>query len=213
MWFFEALTSGFRSPTDPGRLQLFRVVYGTVLALRFALSIGQGGWRRFASGSLSLNLTQQRFGPRRGRILAGVYRPALIARTTAAALAAGLVPRLALLVVLAGAAMELLYLKSPSAVRFTLLTGVCLLTAGDLGHGLTIEHHPSTANTWARALLALVTTDLYWNSAFQKLRSRQWRTGLYLAQWMHTYTQLKDQLPYPRQHRLRPPPHGQPHHP
>lgn len=200
MWIFDALASGFRSPTDPGRLQLFRIVYGTVLTVRFALSFGQGGWKRFEPRSLSLRLAEQRFGPRRGRLLARLYRPALITRTAAAvALAAGIVPRLALLVVLAGAAMELLYLKSPSAVRFTLLTGACLLAAGDLGHGVRIEHHPSTANTWAQALLVLVTTDLYWNSAFQKLRSRQFRTGLYLAQWMHTYTQLKGQLPYRRQ--------------
>jgi hypothetical protein len=203
VWFFDAVTSGFHSPTDPGRLQLFRIVYGTVLATRFALSFGQGGWTRFVPGSLSLNLAEQRFSPRRGRLLAGVYRPLLILRTAAAvALAAGLAARLSLLLVLAGAAMELLYLKSPSAVRFTLLTGACLLVAGDLGHGLTIEHHPSTANTWAQTLLVLITTDLYWNSAVQKLRSRQFRTGLYLAQWMHAYTQLKDQLPYRRQNAI-----------
>lgn len=203
MWFFDALISGFRSPTDPGRLQLFRILYGTVLATRFALSFGQGGWRRFAPGSLSLRLALQRFGPRRGRLLAGAYRPVLILRTAAAvALAAGLAPRLALLVVLAGAAMELLYLKSPSAVRFTLLTGGCLLVAGDLGNGLHLEHHPSTANTWAQVLIVVVTTDLYWNSAFQKIRSPQFRAGLYLAQWMHAYTQLNDRVPYRRQHAI-----------
>ncbi|MDW8803711.1 hypothetical protein P1P68_02525 [Streptomyces scabiei] len=203
MWIFDALASGFRSPTDPGRLQLFRIVYGTVLTVRFALSFGQGGWKRFAPGSLSLRLAEQRFGPRRGRLLARLYRPALIARTTAAAtLAAGIAPRLALLAVLAGAAMELLYLKNPGAVRFTLLTGGCLLAAGNLGHGLTLDRHPSTANTFAQVLLVIVTTDLYWNSAFHKLRSAQFRTGLYLAQWMHAYTQLKDQLPYRRQHAI-----------
>ncbi|MFJ1610754.1 hypothetical protein ACIOHS_46770 [Streptomyces sp. NPDC088253] len=66
-------------------------------------------------------------------------------------------------------------------MRYTLLTGGCLLLAGDLGHGLRIEHGPSTANTWAQCLLVLVTTDIYWNSAWQKLRSPQFRTGLYLA--------------------------------
>ncbi|MEU9167740.1 hypothetical protein AB0D34_08090 [Streptomyces sp. NPDC048420] len=203
MWLYDAVTSGFGSPTDPGRLQMFRIVYGTVLAVRFVLSFGQGGWRRFAPGSLSLNLALQRFGPSRGRLLASVYRPLLILRTAAAlVLAAGLAPRLSLLLVLAGAAMELLYLKSPSAVRFTLLTGACLLAAGDLGHGLTIDHHPSTANTWAQALLVLVTTDLYWNSAVQKWRSRQFRSGLFLAQWMHAYNQLKDRVPYRRQHAI-----------
>ncbi|MBT2439971.1 hypothetical protein J7E93_07520 [Streptomyces sp. ISL-36] len=199
MWFFDAIASGFQHPTDPGRLQWFRILFGTVLTTRFALSIGQGGWQRFAPGSLSLHLAEQRFGPRRARLLTSAYRPALIVRTIAAlTLAAGLVPRLSLLVVLAGAAMELLYLKSPNAVRYTLLTGTCLLLAGDLGHGLTVTHGPSTANTWAQCLLVLITTDIYWNSAWQKLRSPQFRSGLYLAQWIHTYTQVKDQLPHRR---------------
>ncbi|MEU9267250.1 hypothetical protein AB0E04_17620 [Streptomyces sp. NPDC048251] len=199
MWFFDALASGFTSSTDPGRLQLFRIIFGIVLTARFTLAFRQGGWDRLAQGSLSLHLADQRFGPARARLLASVYRPALIIRTTAAAaLAVGLVPRLALLVVLAGAAMELLYLKSPNAVRYTLLTGACLLVAGNLGHGLSIEHAPSAANTWALCLLVLITTDIYWNSAWQKLRSDQFRTGLYLAQWVHTYTQVREHLPHRR---------------
>ncbi|MFJ8769605.1 hypothetical protein [Streptomyces clavifer] len=201
MWFYDALTSGFQHPTNPGRLQQFRILFGTVLTLRFALSIGQGGWDRLAPGSLSHHLAEQRLGPTRARLLASTYRPALILRTAAAiALAAGLLPRLALLAVLAGAAMELLYLKSPNAVRYTLLTGTCLLLAGDLGHGLHIEHSPSSANTWAQCLLVLITTDIYWNSAWQKLRSPQFRTGLYLAQWIHVFTQVREQLPYRRQY-------------
>ncbi|MFD7444053.1 hypothetical protein [Streptomyces sp. NPDC059909] len=201
MWFFDALASGFQHPTDPGQLQWFRIIFGTVCTLRFALAFGQGGWDRFAPGSLSAHLAEQRLGPARAHLLITVYRPALIVRTAAAlVLAVGLGTRLALLLVLAGAAMELLYLKSPNAVRYTLLTGACLLAAGDLGHGLRIEHSPSTANTWAQCLLVLITTDIYWNSAWQKIRSRQFRTGLYLAQWIHVYTQVKDQLPYRRQY-------------
>jgi hypothetical protein len=66
--------------------------------------------------------------------LAAGYRPALVIRTIAAlTLAAGLAPRLSLLIVLTGAAMELLYLRSANAVGYTLLTGTCLLLAGDLG--------------------------------------------------------------------------------
>ncbi|MFD9562184.1 hypothetical protein [Streptomyces sp. NPDC059994] len=172
MWFYDAVATGFQHPTDPGRLQWFRILFGAVLTARFALSLGQGGWHRFSPGSLSLHLAEQRFGPARARLLATGYRPALLIRTTAAvALAAGLAPRLSLLLVLAGAAMELLYLKSPNAVRYTLLTGCCLLLAGDIGHGLHIHHGLSTANTWAQCLLVLITIDIYWNSAWHKLRS------------------------------------------
>ncbi|OEJ56707.1 hypothetical protein BGM19_00165 [Streptomyces agglomeratus] len=201
MWFFDALAAGFQHPTDPARLAWFRIIYGTVLTVRFALAFGQGGWDRFAPGTLSAHLAEQRFGPTRARLLITVYRPALVVRTAAAlALAAGLAPRLALVLVLAGAAMELLYLRSPNAVRYTLLTGACLLLAGDLGHGLHVEHGLSTANTWAQCLMVLVTTDIYWNSAWHKLRSPQFRSGLYLAQWVHVFTQVREQLPYRRQY-------------
>ncbi|WP_329027130.1 hypothetical protein [Streptomyces sp. NBC_00690] len=203
MWFFDALASGFQHPTDPARLQWFRIVFGTVCTLRFALAFGQGGWNRFTPDSLSTHLAEQRLGPARARLLTTCYRPALIIRTAAAlALTVGPAPRPALLLTLAGAAMELLYLKSPNAVRYTLLTGTCLLLAGDLGHGLHIEQGHSTANTWAQCLLVLVTTDIYWNSAWQKFRSPQFRSGLYLAQWVHVYTQIRNQLPYRRQYAL-----------
>ncbi|CAM5382260.1 hypothetical protein [Streptomyces lavendulae] len=120
MWFFDALTSGFQTPTDPGRLQQFRIVFGTVLTLRFTLSIGQGGWNRLAPGSLSSHLLKQRLGSHRAGLLIALYRPTLIIRTLSAfALACGLAPRPMLLLVLAGAAMELLYRKSPNAVRYT----------------------------------------------------------------------------------------------
>ncbi|MFJ9352519.1 hypothetical protein [Streptomyces sp. NPDC101237] len=41
-----------------------------------------------APGALSLRVAEQRFGARRGRLLAGVYRPVLVIRTAAAAYAA-----------------------------------------------------------------------------------------------------------------------------
>ncbi|MFJ9929091.1 hypothetical protein ACIRU5_24065 [Streptomyces misionensis] len=52
----------------------------------------------------------------------------------------------------------------------------------------------------AECLLVLIATDIYWNSAWQKLRSPQFHSGLYLAQWVHTYSQVKDRLPYRRQY-------------
>ncbi|MFJ3164324.1 hypothetical protein [Streptomyces kanasensis] len=199
MWFFDALTSGFQTPTDPARLHWLRIIFGAVLTTSFALACGQGGWDRFTPTSLSTRLAIERFGPARARLLAAAYRPALLLRTAAAlALTLGIAPPPALVLVLAGAAMELLYLRSPNAVRYTLLTGACLLLAGDLGTGLHPQHGASTANTWAQCLIVLITTDIYWNSAWQKIRSPQFRSGLYLAQWVHTYTQVREHLPHRR---------------
>lgn len=66
-----------------------------VLTARFVLSLRQDGWDRLAVASLRLCLVKQRFDPRWARLLAGVYRPALILRAIAAvAPAAGPAPRL-----------------------------------------------------------------------------------------------------------------------
>ncbi|MFE3788093.1 hypothetical protein [Streptomyces goshikiensis] len=71
MWLFDALASGFQHPTDPARLQLFRIAFATVLIARFALAFGQGGWDRLVPDSLSAHLAEQRFGPARARFLTG----------------------------------------------------------------------------------------------------------------------------------------------
>ncbi|WP_229347036.1 hypothetical protein [Streptomyces sp. UNOB3_S3] len=107
-WFLDALASGFQHPTDPARLQAFRIIFGVVCTARFTLAFGQGGWNRFTAGSLTLYISEHRFGPGRARLLARAYRPGT---------------RLALVLVLAGATMELLYyLKSPNSIRYALLT-------------------------------------------------------------------------------------------
>ncbi|MFE7528026.1 hypothetical protein ACFU7Y_20255 [Kitasatospora sp. NPDC057542] len=200
VWLFDAVTSGFQYPTDPSRLQMFRIAFGAVLTFRFAAAFTSGGWNRFAPDQVQAAFARRRHGDTRARVLFAVYRPMLVLRALAApALALGLAPRLTLPIVLAGATTEFAYLRSPSAVRYIILTGTCLLLAGDLGHGLTLTHAPSHANTWAQFLLVLVTTDIYLNSAWHKIRSSQFRSGLYLAQFIHTYAQVKNDLRHRRQ--------------
>ncbi|WP_327188001.1 hypothetical protein [Streptomyces sp. NBC_01334] len=43
MWFFDTVASGFQRPTNPGHVQWFRIIFATVLTLRFVLAFGQGG--------------------------------------------------------------------------------------------------------------------------------------------------------------------------
>ncbi|GAA2679882.1 MULTISPECIES: hypothetical protein [Actinosynnema] len=196
MWWVEALAAGFDHPVRTGRVQLFRLVFGTVLALRFALALGWGGWSRLVPGSLEAGLVQRRLGPVRARLLLVSYRPMLLARLAAAlALATGLAPKAALVVAMAGLAMETGYLRAPAAVRYSLLLGACLLTAGDLGHSPLPSPGTGTANTWAQCLIVLVTTDLYWNSAYQKICSPQFRSGLLLAQTFHVHREVAHLLP------------------
>jgi hypothetical protein len=129
MWFLDAVASGFQRPSDPGRVQLFRIAFGVVCTLRCARAE-----QRFAL--VGPTASPVCTGPRRCSVRAppSHWRP-------------GSSPNLRCCWCWPGAAMELLYLKSPNSVRYTLLTGSFLLIAGDLGQGLTIEHAPSTANT------------------------------------------------------------------
>ncbi|MFC5662302.1 hypothetical protein ACFP3U_04830 [Kitasatospora misakiensis] len=195
MWLLDALAAGFRHPTDEARLQYFRIVLGLALTVRFLLSLDHSGWNRFAPGTYSTFALTKRIGEQRFHRLARAYKPVLAARPVAAlALATGVLPRLSALLVIAALAFELTYAKSPNTLRFAILMTGTLVLAGALGTGLP-EHRMSTHNTWAQALCVLVTTDLYWGSAWSKARSAQFRSGLYLAQWVHVFTQVKDRLP------------------
>ncbi|KOU65259.1 hypothetical protein ADK55_06870 [Streptomyces sp. WM4235] len=69
MWFFDAIASGFQYPTDPGRLQAFRILFGAVLTARFALSVGQGGWNRFVAGSLIWGMVLDGYRPDRADLI------------------------------------------------------------------------------------------------------------------------------------------------
>ncbi|MFJ5071614.1 hypothetical protein ACIQC7_34880 [Kitasatospora sp. NPDC088556] len=195
MWIADAIAAAFRYPTDEARLQWFRIALGLALAVRFLLALGHGGWNRLTPGTYSAFALTRRHGARQARRIARAYKPVLAARPAAAlALAAGVLPRLSALLVLAALAYELTYAKSPNTLRFAILMTTTLVLAGNPGTGWP-EHRLSTHNTWAQVLAVLVTTDLYWNSAWQKARSPQFRTGLYLAQWVHVYAQVKDRLP------------------
>lgn len=200
MWLFESLATGFHSPVDDARMQWFRIIFGLVCACRFTLALGHGGWWRFAPGSLGAHTLLDRLGARRFRTFAALYQPILVARIVPAiCLAAGLLPRLSTVLVLAGLAVELYYVRSPNSIRYAILLGGCLLLAGSLGTGFPPRHRLSSANDWAQCLAVLVTADVYWNSAWHKARSRQFRSGRYLAQWVHVYTRVRNQLPY-REH-------------
>ena len=209
VWFFDSLVAGFRYPTDEARIQWFRIIFGLVCTCRFALAFGHGGWNRFAPDThpggmvgkkFSAFALERRIGESRFRTFARIYKPVLVARLVAPiALTVGILPHLSVLLVIAGLAFELIYVSSPNSIRYAILMAACLLVAGSLGSGLTARHHESTANDWAQCLAVLITTDVYWNSAWHKSRSHQFRSGRFLAQWVYVYTRTRHQLRY-REH-------------
>jgi hypothetical protein len=197
VWFFDSFATGFHFPVDDARMQWFRIIFGVVCVCRFALAIGHGGWQRFAPGSFGAHTLAGRIGERRFRVFAKLYQPILLARIVPAiCLAAGVLPRLSIVLVIAGFAVEMCYIQSPNSIRYAILMACCLLVTGNLGNGFLPRHHLGTANDWAQCLAVLVTADVYWNSAWHKARSAQFRSGRYLAQWVHVYTRVRHQLPY-----------------
>lgn len=200
MWLCDSLATGFHFPVDDAAMQWFRIIFGLVCACRFILAIGHGGWQRFAPGSLGAHALAARIGERRFRVFATLYQPFLLVRIgPALCLAAGVLPRLSIVLVIAGIAVETWYIRSPNSIRYAILMACCLLVAGNLGSGFPPRQHLSTANDWAQCLAVLITTDVYWNSAWHKARSAQFRSGRYLAQWVNVYTRVRHQLPY-REH-------------
>jgi hypothetical protein len=103
--------------------------------------------------------------------------------------------RASLILVIAFLAVELVYEPRKHPVYF-MLNGGYLLLAGDPGSLLRFDFAPSTANTWAQALIAITTFHLYWNSAWMKLRSPQFRSGRVLAQVVHVAEQTKGMVKY-----------------
>jgi hypothetical protein len=135
-------------------------------------------------------------GASRAALIARWYQPILVLRTcAAAAYGLGLLPRVMGIVVIAGLLFETLYDYRFNCYYLALMVA-CTVIAGNPGYGLCIEHRLSSANTWAQFLVVLITIDLYWNSAWQKTRSRHFISGLILAQYLHFTAGIRHQVRY-----------------
>lgn len=176
-------------------MQYFRMGLGVACALKFVTSLTHGGWNRLAS-SFTRHDLDTRHGPRGAALVVACYRPVLCVRLAAALLlTAGVAPRAAAVVVIAGLLFELMYEFRSNTVFLALMVG-CVLVAGNLGDGVHVVHRMSAANTWAQFLVVLIVTDVYWNSAWQKTRSVHYMSGLILAQYVHFTAQAQRKLPF-----------------
>ncbi|NSC25396.1 hypothetical protein FM076_31290 [Streptomyces albus subsp. chlorinus] len=196
MWLFQALSDGFSFATREGRIQGFRMMLGLACTVKFALALLNGGPRRLDAPTFSRYKLQRQYGRRIADSVARLHRPLLFARLPAALLfTAGVRPKAAALIVLLGLLHELLHDFRFNTCYLALLT-TALLTAGDLGSGFSLSTAQSTRNTWAQWLVVVLTTDMYWNSAWLKLRSPQFMSGTLLAQYFYANKVLRTRLPY-----------------
>jgi hypothetical protein len=191
----SALLSGFTGRTDEATVQVVRIGAGLAVSIKAAVSIGRGGWSRLEPGRLGRFRLERDRGPVVAGRLAAVHRPLLVLTLLAGvALALGLQPKPACLVVAAGLLHELSYDYRFNTLFLLMLDG-CLVAAGALGHGLRPVHQLSSANTWSQFLIMLLAVDLYLASAFAKARSVQFRSGRLLAQLVHVAILIRPRLP------------------
>jgi hypothetical protein len=196
VWLLEAATSWFQIPTDESRMQCFRIALGVACFAKFAVALVHGSWHRFAAAAYERYALVRMYGASRAALIAGCYRSVIVLRTlAAAAYGLGLLPRAMGIIVIAGLLFETLYEYRFNCYYLALMVA-CTVISGNPGYGLCIEHRWSSANTWAQFLVVLITIDLYWNSAWQKTRSRHFISGLILAQYLHFTARIRHQVRY-----------------
>ncbi|MGW1373006.1 hypothetical protein ACWD6P_01840 [Streptomyces sp. NPDC002446] len=195
MWLSDAVAELFRLPTDESRIQIFRMLVGAACTLKFLGELTQGTWNFLAHGSYSRFELRKLRGADAELLVCALYRPVVIARLVAALmLTAGVLPRVAAVLVALGLAFELSYLYRFNTI-YLMLTVACLVFAGAPGNGFALSYARTDANTWSQFLIVLITLDMYWNSAWIKVRSAQFRSGLRMAQWLESGAALGPRLP------------------
>lgn len=195
VWLLQSLSTGFDFPTQEARLQLYRVLLAVAVLWKAGATAFFGDWNRLRPGGFGRRMLVNARGPRQAAVLAALHKPLVVVRGVAGVmLLFGVEPKLAVVMAAVGFAHELSYEYRFNTIYIT-LSLLCLLPAGRLGDTLLPVEGVSSANTWSQFLIVLLTVDMYWNSAYHKLRSPQFRSGLSLVQLAYAADQVKTLMP------------------
>ncbi|HEY7224674.1 MAG TPA: hypothetical protein VH561_13945 [Micromonosporaceae bacterium] len=194
MWLLTAIEHGFALNTHEWRLQAFRVMLGLGCFVKTGVSVFCGDWGRVDQRAFGYYSVLRRHGHVRAELIRLTHKPLLVIRLIAsAALMAGVGSRIACCVLGLGLFAELYW-----EYRFNTIYLMCCLLAilpAERLDGYSDRVVSSQGNTWAQALVVLVTIDLYWNSAWCKIRSAQFRSGMLLAQVFNGAASLRHLMP------------------
>ncbi|OXM72800.1 MULTISPECIES: hypothetical protein [Amycolatopsis] len=186
----------FDFTTSEWRIQVFRVLFGLGCLDKFFETFRHEGWKRFAPGTFNRYYLERKQGVV-GRWVAETYQLSSVVRVLPAfVIVLGFWTRVCIVIVIASFVLELLYDPPRKTPVFFILNGIYLMLAGDSGMLFHFSAAQTTANTWAQCLIALTTIHLYWNSAWIKLRSPQFRSGRALAQVVHVAERTKDMVKF-----------------
>ncbi|MFC4885314.1 hypothetical protein ACFPK5_08960 [Streptomyces beijiangensis] len=175
-------------------LQLYRILVAVAVLWKSGATLLLGDWNRIRIGSFGRYQLEKRHGAARVWMISTFHKPLILARLAAAVLLLlGVGSRVAILVIVLGFVHELCYEYRFNTIYITLCL-CCLLPAQRLGTGFELSGGTSTANSWSQFLVVLLTVDVYWNSAYQKLRSPQFMTGLSLVQQSYVAAAVRPQM-------------------
>ncbi|PPF44849.1 hypothetical protein C5B85_08895 [Pseudoclavibacter sp. AY1F1] len=184
MWLIDAIVLDFDYQTSEWRVQVFRVLLGLACLVKNIEALRHGGWKRFENGSFERHrLISSR--PGASRLVLPLYRVVLILRVFCAfGIIVGFGLWFWISVLILAYLLELCFEFRFHTV-FTILMLAILATARAPGVMFNFSHETSSANTWTQGLAVVAVTHLYVNSAWMKLRSRQFMSGRTLAQFIY----------------------------
>ncbi|MBF6333236.1 hypothetical protein [Nocardia transvalensis] len=172
------------------------MLFGLGCLDKFLETFRHEGWHRFAPGTFNRYYLERKQGAV-GKWVAETYQASSVVRVLPAfGVVFGVWTRWCVVVIIASFVLELLYDPPRKTPVFFILNGVYLILAGNSGSLFHFSTAHTTANTWAQWLIAITTIHLYWNSAWIKLRSPQFRSGRALAQVVHVAERTTGMVKY-----------------
>lgn len=181
MWLFKSIADHFTEGFSELRLAHYAQALGVAVLWKTLVSIGYGEWRRLRRNGYAAWTVARRHGKRVAVVLSATHQAMLVLRLLAcAAVLLNIGRTLAFAVLVFTLSAELLYEFRFNTVYLTLCSAVVMLS--QLPSIATLGVSAAAWRGFAAALIVLITSSLYLNSAWLKLHSRQFRSGLMLAQ-------------------------------
>jgi hypothetical protein len=200
MWLLDSVLAGF-PPTYPiARYDLFRALVVVAIGWKFAVEHRSGAWNFFGPESHIRYRYRLVAGPQ-AWLTQRRYRVAYVLKFVAlVALAAGLAPRIAAALLAAWFFLESRYDLKFHTIYLGLCSGCLAFVAGSPARpaGVTFLTGGGGSTSAAGAfVIVAITVQMYWSSAYYKLRSPQFLSGLGLDQFTTHITNSSPQMELP----------------
>jgi hypothetical protein len=205
MWVLDSIANGYE-PVPSLPLGVFRIGLGLAMLWKFGWDQHWGAAQQFGEGTY-VRWRYERSSSALRTIPARCYGRLYRARWMAAVcFAMGFATPLAGLCLAAWFAFEFSYDHKYHTVFLGAATLILSASTGTSDHlavalgsnGIQVRGvcRRCEADPWPQILIVLLTTQMYWSSAFHKARSGQFRSGAVLQQTVEHYAAISPSMPY-----------------